>query len=229
MDSRLPFSALLSQVFVAFTIEFDNEFEHRVPHRTTNYGSTPGYPRAPWLVSMAMWTLFMRHIPLEGVSIGELQGVLDISNKGLDIWLTRLSKWWNYLAFQPPLKPGSSKRLSAQTVVVPTDGGRKAIEVWRTLTPMLEQRWRERFGNQNISSLEEALREIADQLDPALPRFFDVREHGDARRSAHPTQDLPNETALPQLLARVLMAFAHDFDREPVAPLKSCANVLRVI
>jgi hypothetical protein len=39
---RLPLSALLSQVLVAFTIEWDNEFERQVPHRTSNYGSTAG-------------------------------------------------------------------------------------------------------------------------------------------------------------------------------------------
>ncbi|HVY94474.1 MAG TPA: hypothetical protein VHA14_17050 [Bryobacteraceae bacterium] len=43
-------SALLSQAFVAFTIEFDNEFEHLVPHRTTRFGGSE-----PWLVSMVMW------------------------------------------------------------------------------------------------------------------------------------------------------------------------------
>jgi hypothetical protein len=30
--------ALLSQALVAFTIEFDNEFEHRSPHATTDFG-----------------------------------------------------------------------------------------------------------------------------------------------------------------------------------------------
>jgi hypothetical protein len=159
---------------------------------------------------MAMWTRFMRYIPLEGGSIGELQGVLNISNKSLHTWLTRLSKWWSYLAFQPPLRPGSSGRLPAQTLVVSTDGGDKAIQVWRTLTPMLEQRWRERFGEQTISVLEKALRAIAGQLDPALPRFFAVLEYEDARRRAQPKQDCRNETTLPDLLAGVLLAFAHD-------------------
>jgi hypothetical protein len=42
---RLPLSALLSQVLVAFTIECDNEFERQMPHRTSNYGSTAGRPR----------------------------------------------------------------------------------------------------------------------------------------------------------------------------------------
>jgi hypothetical protein len=32
-DPRLPLSALVSQVLVAFTIELDNEFELRMPHR----------------------------------------------------------------------------------------------------------------------------------------------------------------------------------------------------
>ena len=31
----LPLPALLSRALVAFTIEFDNEFERRMPHRTS--------------------------------------------------------------------------------------------------------------------------------------------------------------------------------------------------
>ena len=40
----LPLSALLSPVLVAFTIEADNEVEHRLPHRTQMYGPSPGAP-----------------------------------------------------------------------------------------------------------------------------------------------------------------------------------------
>src|SRR5579862_994719 len=35
---RLPLHALLSRALVAFTIEADNEAEHRLPNRTTSYG-----------------------------------------------------------------------------------------------------------------------------------------------------------------------------------------------
>ena len=35
----LSLSALLSQALVAFTIAFDNEAEHRIPHRTANFGA----------------------------------------------------------------------------------------------------------------------------------------------------------------------------------------------
>src|ERR1700678_4338575 len=73
MSEILPLSALLSHALVAFTIEFDNEFEHRAPHRTTNHGSTAGFSRAPWLVSMVMWSRFMRFVPEQGISVPGLQ------------------------------------------------------------------------------------------------------------------------------------------------------------
>jgi hypothetical protein len=49
----LPLTTLLSQALVAYTIEFDNEFERQTPHRTTLLGQTGG--GGPWLVSMVMW------------------------------------------------------------------------------------------------------------------------------------------------------------------------------
>src|SRR5215469_1367933 len=59
---RLPLSALLSQALVAFVIEFDNEFERQMPHRTTDRGRTQGQGKVPWLVSMAMWSTCMRFV-----------------------------------------------------------------------------------------------------------------------------------------------------------------------
>ena len=38
VTGRLPLSALLSQALVGYTIEFDNEAEHRLPHRTHDHG-----------------------------------------------------------------------------------------------------------------------------------------------------------------------------------------------
>jgi len=68
---RLPLSALLSQVLVAFTIECDNEFERQMPHRTSNYGITAGRG-TPWLVSMAMWWTCMRFVGEDGITVAEL-------------------------------------------------------------------------------------------------------------------------------------------------------------
>ena len=60
---------LLAQTLVAFTIEFDNEFEHRMPHRTNYFGGDMG----PWLVSMAMWFNCMRYVGEDGISAKDLE------------------------------------------------------------------------------------------------------------------------------------------------------------
>jgi hypothetical protein len=101
MDGRLPLSTLLSQTLVAFTIEFDNEFEHRVPHRTTNHGATAGGDSAPWLVSMTMWLKFMRFVPGDGISVGELQRRARFTGKEMRTWLARMGKWWGYVVVGP--------------------------------------------------------------------------------------------------------------------------------
>ncbi|MGA9630858.1 MAG: helix-turn-helix domain-containing protein, partial [Candidatus Acidiferrales bacterium] len=73
MDRALPLPTLLSHALVAFTIEFDNEAEHQLPHRTTEHGATPGAVHSPWLVSMVMWTNCMQFVGEEGVTVGELE------------------------------------------------------------------------------------------------------------------------------------------------------------
>jgi hypothetical protein len=69
---RLPLSALLSRVLVAFTIECDNEFGRQMPHRTSNYASTAGRGARLWLVSMAMWWTCMRFVGEDGITVAEL-------------------------------------------------------------------------------------------------------------------------------------------------------------
>jgi hypothetical protein len=69
-DAPLP--TLLSQLLLAFTIEFDNQAEHRLPHRTTRGGaSSPGC--GPWLVSQAMWANFMQFVGADGVPLRVLR------------------------------------------------------------------------------------------------------------------------------------------------------------
>lgn len=228
MESRLPFSALLSQAYVAFAIEFDNEFEHQVPHRTTNYGSTSGFPSAPWLISMAFWLRFLQHIPVEGITAADLQSHLALSNKGLETWLTRLGKWWRYLSIEDLARTSGSSRITADATVRPTVGGRRAIEVGRTLIPLMETRWRERFGNQNVVALEEAMRKLTAQLDPAVPWYFSVLEHENEKSRAARMRLPARELAMPELLTKTMLAFASEFDAKSAASLEVCANVLRV-
>jgi methyltransferase (TIGR00027 family) len=68
----LALSALLSQTLVAFTVEFDNEAEHTLPHRTTDYGPS-AQGDGVWLVSLAMWENCMRYVADEPITVAELE------------------------------------------------------------------------------------------------------------------------------------------------------------
>ena len=57
---------LLSQVLVAFTIEFDNEFERQMPHRTTIMVQRRPRAAVHGLVSLVMWSNCMQFIDEHG-------------------------------------------------------------------------------------------------------------------------------------------------------------------
>jgi DNA-binding MarR family transcriptional regulator len=213
---RLPLTALLSQVLVAFTIEFDNEFERQMPHRTTRHGSTAGADgrRGPWLVSMVMWSNCMQFVPDEGIAVRELARRVRITDKSMRLVLTRMGSWWGYLVVEPPQ-------------VRPTPAGRKAQQVWRPLTAAIENRWLDRHGNRLIGELRASLAAVASQIDVDLPDYLPVGEPRLARASEAGRD--PAGLALPVLLSRVLLAFALDFNRASELPLPVSANVVRVL
>ncbi|MGO9340489.1 MAG: hypothetical protein ACLPY1_23700 [Terracidiphilus sp.] len=226
-NDRLSLSALLSMALVAFTIELDNEFEHLTPHRTTDYASTPG---APWLVSMVMWSRFLRFVPEEGITFRELLLQSRLSAKEMRLWLTRLSQWWGYLVIEAA---GSSKRFNPEARVRPTAGGRKAIAVWRPLAGVIEERWRARFGQDKIGALKQSLSSLAAQLDPGLPDSLPILGYGlfssgpDDLKGA-PVRGALAEPSLAGLLSKVLLAFAIEFEGESEVSLAIAANVLRL-
>src|SRR5580658_6888261 len=95
-DDRLPLPTLVSFAIVAFTIEFDNESEHRIPHFTTRYGSVEGALPKPWLASMAMYLNCMHFLDATGISARELvrraRAVTTFSG------MPR----WGYISVKPP-------------------------------------------------------------------------------------------------------------------------------
>jgi DNA-binding MarR family transcriptional regulator len=236
MDGRLPLSTLLSQTLVAFTIEFDNEFEHRVPHRTTHHGATAGRDSAPWLVSMTMWLKFMRFVPGDGISVGELQRRARFAGKEMRTWLARMGKWWGYVVVGPGAAVHGPTPPALDWVIRPTPGGRKALETWHPLTAIIEQRWRARFGQNVIDRLWAALAALVPQFDLELsdylpilgPELFspgpDGKSHAPKKADGTP---LFSDT-LPTLLAKVLLAFAIEFERDSRLSLAASANVLRL-
>lgn len=227
-SSALPLSVLLSQAWAAFTIEFDNDFEHRTPHRTTNHGST-GSGAAPWLVSMAMWTKFLRFIPDAGITVREFQRLAALTNKEMKLWLTRISQWWGYVVID---KNGGQDPFN--WLVRPTSGGQKALKVWRPLTGIIEKRWQERFGKTTLDELCESMQSPVRQFSPELPDCLPILGYEMLSTGADPqqrdegTSASASECTLPVLLSKVLLAFAIQYERDSRLSLAISANVLRL-
>jgi DNA-binding MarR family transcriptional regulator len=219
--------ARLSQVLTAFIIECDNEFEHRMPHRTTRHGSSGGLVHPPWLVSMAMWANCLRFVPAGGITAGELAGQARLTGASMQLVLTRMSKWWGYLA----VAPGAA----ARRVVTPTRAGRQAQAVWAPLAGEVQERWRERFGPAAIDGLRAALEPAVAGRDGRLPDFLPAGEPAPG-----PGAEDVAGLDLPGLLSKVLLGLALDFEprsglalgiytaRGP-ARLAISANILRVL
>ena len=163
-DLRLP--ALLSQALVAFTIEFDNESGHRLPHRTTR-GPAAHSGRGPWLVSLAMWADFMQFLPAGGVPLREVADLVPLTN------LAGLERW-GYVTVGPDPADRRAAPPRRDHVVRPTWWGRQAQQIWAPLTGVIEGRWRERFGAAAVDRLTTALRAVAGPLGDAWPPFLPV-------------------------------------------------------
>ena len=224
----LPLPTLLSQVLVAFTIEFDNEFEHRTPHWTTNHSSTAGSRDGPWLASLVMWSNCMQFIGEDGVRVGELE---DLARTPTN--LNGMERW-GYVTVQPDPADRRPKHPRSAWVIRATSKGRKAQEVWRPLFGVIEKRWEERFGEGEINRLRESLSSLIGQIggviDVELPDCLPILVYGlfsrvpDCKRSS-----TDRDLSLVALLSRVLLAFAIEFERESDLSLAISANVLRVL
>jgi methyltransferase (TIGR00027 family) len=227
-QAPLSLSALLSQALVAFTIEFDNEGEHVIPHRTTNFGAA-GHGDGTWLVSMAMWENCMRFVADEPVTVGELLR-LARTRTNLDGM-----RRWGYLTIDGSAKKIHKGNPGPAAVLQATDRGLRARQRWQPLTGLIEQHWLERFGHEQLTRLRDSLLAVTSQLDPGLPDCLpilgaDLLSHGPD--PALPPRPEPVDLAglpLPALLARVLLSFAMEYERESGLSLAVSANLLRVL
>ena len=204
-------SAALSQAFVAFTIECDNEAEHQIPHWTTMSGKRPGV----WLTSVTMWWNCMKYVGEEPVSAKEL-ALRARTNTNL-----RGMQRWGYITVDPT--PPKLIRATAR--------GLRSREIWATLPDGIEKRWQNRFGEAEVDGLREALYAIVSQFELDFPDCLPILGYGlfsnapDRQRSVPVDRDLP----LCVLLSRALLAFAMDFERAYDLSLAICADVVRVL
>ncbi|HLY55020.1 MAG TPA: MarR family winged helix-turn-helix transcriptional regulator [Stellaceae bacterium] len=234
MNPDPPLPTLLSWALVAFTIELDNEFEHRMPHRTARHGATGGAARAPWLVSFGMWMTCMRFVGEDGITVRELERAARARTNFAGM------QRWGYISLDPDPSKGRSKQPRPDALVRATLAGRMAQEIWHPLPADIEERWRDRFGEGEIVCLREHLWSIAGRLPADLPDCLPILGYGlfcsppprgragepaPAERSGEDGSLLP----LPVLLSRVLLAFALELEADSTVPPAVGANVLRVL
>jgi hypothetical protein len=200
----LPLSALLSQALVAFTIEFDNEAERQLHARTD---------ARPFPVSLVMWYNCLRYVGESSIAPDRLMRCARTRTN-----LPGMLRW-RYV------------ELDETGDIRATRLGRLMRRIWEPLSGEIEARWSERFGSATVVELRATLEAIVTELDPALPDCLPILQYGlratphrpVAADAAEPCADLP------ALLARVLHAFALDFETRSELSLALAANVLRVI
>jgi methyltransferase (TIGR00027 family) len=227
-DGPLSLSALLSEALVALTIELDNEAEHRLPHRTTNYGAASQGDGA-WLVSLAMFENCLRFVTDQPITVGELE---TLARTGTNLDGMRR---WGYITIDGTAKKIYKTRPGPDAVLRATARGLRARETWLPLPALVERRWRERFGAEPIGRLRLSLEAIAGRLDPGLPDCLPIL--GPVLFSRGPDPALPPKPEesdvatlpLSALLSRVLLAFALEYEAESATSLAVGANLLRVL
>ncbi len=225
-DGPLPLPALLSQALVAFTIEFDNEAEHRFPHHTTDYGPS-GRGGGVWLASLVMYENCMRHVTEEPLTVAELEAR---ARTGTNLDGMRR---WGYITIDGTARKIHHGHPGRHAVLRATAAGLRAREVWAPLAGLVEQRWRDRFGASQAGRLRDSLLTLVRRLDPGLPDCLPIV--GAALLSQ--VRDLPPRPdpadpaglPLPALLSRVLLSFAAEYEREARQSLAADASVLRVL
>jgi len=181
-----------------------------------------------------MWCNCMKYVGPDAVQLGELERLARTHTN-----LNGMQRW-RYITVTPGPTDRDPKRPGPEAVVRATAGGRKAQEIWGPLFGVIDDRWRERFGDDAIADLRAALSGIADRVDLNLPECLPILGYGlfsarpqksdpyqphDGTASARDDEHLP----LSALLSRVLLAFAIDFEFVSPLSLPISENVLRVL
>jgi DNA-binding MarR family transcriptional regulator len=221
-----PLSTLLSRVLVAFTIELDNEFEHR-------FLAAGGGAR---VASLVMWSNVLRFVG-DGIAVSELPAATGLEKARVLSLLGGLERW-RYVTVGPASKSkregwGSGRGIRSDWIVRLTPAGRKAAALWPPLFGEIERRWEERFGADAIGELRSSLSTIADRIDVQLPEYLPIVGSADGMVAgiSPPERQATSDSPLPltALLSQVLLAYTLDFERESKLSLPLSANVVRVL
>jgi len=222
MTDQLPLTSLLSRALIALTIDIDTEIEVRLPHVTTSHGSAGS--GGPWLISLAMWADFLRHLGSGQLPVGDVyrRAGLDARAVGY-LGLQR----WGYVLLRPDADDPRPKVPKKDWVVSQTANGKRWHETYPVVIAEVEQRWEEHHGRAVIDHLRDAL-DAAIDADTPMPQYLpvinaDLRTH---IGSADPPE-LPR-IGLVGLLARALLGRTLRLETELPLSMPVLANVVRV-
>jgi DNA-binding MarR family transcriptional regulator len=225
--ARTPLSTLLSRVLVAFTIELDNEFEHR-------FAAVGGGARG---TSLVMWSNFLRFVG-DGTAVDELVAASGLQKARVLSTLGGLERW-RYVTVGAASKAkrdgwGSARGIRDDWIVRLTTAGRKAAAIWPSLFGEIEGRWQERFGTDAIDELRSSLRAIVDRIDVELPEYLPIVNSADGMVAGLTRQEKRDDgdasaLLLVALVSQVLLAYTLDFERKSELSLPLSANAVRVL
>jgi hypothetical protein len=222
--SSAPLSTALSHLLIAFTIELDNEFEHRFAQAGSGAR----------VASVVMWSNFLRLVG-HGIAAGELPAATGLPKARVLSTLGGMERW-RYVSVGPTWTTkrdgyGSGRGVRDEWLVRPTAPGETARQIWPRLSGEIESCWEERFGAREVGDLRTALAAIAEQVEAALPEYLPVvvGSTGMVAEVPHRPRSGEPPTHLLARLAQVLLAYALDFERASDVSLPLSANVLRVL
>jgi DNA-binding MarR family transcriptional regulator len=156
--SRLPLSALLSRVLLAFAIDFERESD----------------------VSLAIGANLLRVLNEKGVRVRDLPRLTGVSKESLSMATGILRK--KRFAVIEAEEPGSRTKVARLTAK-----GKEAQDAYRKLLAAIEKHWETRFGGETIDRLRESLERLAGEPGAQTPPLFaGLEPYRDGWRAAKP-------------------------------------------
>ena len=212
-----PLPTPLSQLLIAFTIEFDNELDHRLTEADVGR-------RLP--ISMVMWSNFLRFVG-DGITVGELPEATGIPKSRTLSTLGGLERWrYVFVSAKPtgPLPRSRSATAGAALERSSQSGSsaprrRPAGRRRRSRRPLFGEieRCGGNSGSERRRSME--LRQALAHGDRRARRRAarvppDRRQHERDGRRDRPPRGRDDCDAPVGALAQVLLAYTLDFERE---------------
>lgn len=153
-STPLPLSALLSQVLIAYTAEFDREMDLA----RKAIGTREPAP------SLALWANVLRFVGKDGVDQRRLAALSGVSKPVVKSMVACLERH-GWITVDPD---ASDKRA---TILHLTRRGLALRKAWGSIVASTEEEWEKRFGKDVSDALRCSLETIAQQLNGELPHY----------------------------------------------------------